>query len=195
MSNATMEREEAARLPEGDVVRILLEQHARIRDLFTEVKSAQGERKREIFDELRALLAIHETAEEMILRPTAERTAGAAEAEARNHEEEEANKVLAQLEKVDVGGAEFDSQIAAFERSVIDHAEHEEQEEFPAVRQGCDENQLRGMGALLMTAEKLAPPHPHPRAAGSTAAQWLTGPFASMVDRVKDALTRSRGGT
>ncbi|MFJ5531814.1 hemerythrin domain-containing protein [Streptomyces sp. NPDC093261] len=195
MSNATMERAEAARLPEGDVVRILLEQHARIRDLFAEVKGAQGDEKKEIFDELRALLAVHETAEEMILRPVAEKTAGAAEAEARNHEEEEANKVLAQLEKMDVGSPEFDTRIAAFERAVIDHAEHEEQEEFPAVRQGCDEDKLKGMGTLLEAAEKMAPTHPHPTAAGSTTAQWLTGPFVSMVDRVKDALTRSRGGS
>ncbi|MGW1161969.1 hemerythrin domain-containing protein [Streptomyces sp. NPDC002513] len=195
MSNATTEREEAARLPEGDVVRILLEQHARIRDLFDEVKHARQEQKRQIFDELRALLVVHESAEEMILRPMAKRTAGAAEAQARNHEELEANKVLVQMEKIAVGSPEFDAGIAAFERSVIDHAEREEQEEFPAVRQGCDEHQLKGMGTLLQVAEKMAPTHPHPTAAGSTTALWLTGPFVSMIDRVKDALTRSRGGT
>ncbi|GHK01163.1 hemerythrin domain-containing protein [Streptomyces sp. NPDC003753] len=195
MSNATMERKEAARLPEGDVVRVLLEQHARIRDLFDDVKSARGEQKKQTFDELRALLAVHETAEELILRPTAKRTAGDAEAEARNHEEEEANKVLAELEKMDVTSAEFDAKLAAFEKAVIDHAEHEEREEFPAVRRGCDEEQLKGLGARLQMVEKVAPTHPHPTAAGSPAAQLLTGPFASMVDRVKDAITGSSGRT
>ena len=193
MSNATTERREAARLPEGDVVRILLEQHARIRDLFDEVKRAQGEQKKQTFDELRALLAVHETAEELILRPTARKTAGEAEAEARNHEEEEATKVLAELEKMDVSSPEFDDKFAAFEKSVIDHAEHEEQEEFPAVRRGCDEDHLKGMGSRLQLAEKVAPTHPHPTAAGSRAVQLLTGPFASMVDRVKDVLTGSTG--
>jgi hemerythrin superfamily protein len=191
VSNATTERREAARLPEGDVVRILLEQHARIRDLFAGVKNAQGDEKKQAFDELRALLAVHETAEELILRPTAKKTAGKEEAEARNDEEEAANKVLAELEKMDVGTPEFDDRFAGFERSVIDHAEHEEQEEFPAVRSGCDEEQLKGMGTRLQLAEKMAPTHPHPTAAGSPAAQWLTGPFASMVDRVKDTLGRS----
>ncbi|UXY23575.1 hemerythrin domain-containing protein [Streptomyces cynarae] len=195
MSDATMERKEAARLPEGDVVRVLLEQHARIRDLFDDVKSAQGEQKKQTFDELRALLAVHETAEELILRPTAKRTAGDAEAEARNHEEEEANKVLAELEKMDVTSAEFDGKLAAFEKAVIDHAEHEEREEFPAVRRGCDEEQLKGLGARLQMVEKVAPTHPHPTAAGSPAVQLLTGPFASMVDRVKDAITGSSGRT
>lgn len=194
MSSATTEREEAARLPEGDVVRVLLEQHAQIRDLFDQVNSSQGEQKKQKFDELRALLAVHETAEEMILRPTAKKTAGEAEAEARNHEEEEATKVLAELEKMDVSSAEFDAKFAAFERSVIDHAEHEEREEFPAVRQGCDEEQLKRMGSRLQTAEKMAPTHPHPTAAGSPAAQWVIGPFASMVDRVKDAITTGSAG-
>ncbi|MGI5401104.1 hemerythrin domain-containing protein [Streptomyces sp. CA-135486] len=77
------EREEAAKLPKGDVVGILLQQHGRIRDLFAEVKSAQREHKKQLFDELRAVLAMHETAEEMILRRAAKRTVGAEEAEAR----------------------------------------------------------------------------------------------------------------
>jgi hemerythrin superfamily protein len=192
VSNAQTERQEAARLPEGDVVRILLEQHARIRDLFAEVKNARGAQKKERFDELRALLAVHETAEEMILRPTAEKTAGEAEAEARNHEEEEANKTLVELEKMDIGSAEFDAKFAAFERSVIDHAEHEEQEEFTAVREGCAGDELRGMGSRLQAVERMAPTHPHPVAAGSPAAQWLTGPFTAMIDRVKDAIGTGR---
>ena len=188
MSTAQTERQEAARLPEGDVVRVLLEQHARIRDLFAEVKNAQGEQKQSRFDELRALLAVHETAEEIIVRPTAKSTAGEAEADARNHEEAEANHVLAELEKMDVHSADFDAKLAEFERSVIDHAEHEEQEEFPAVRQGCEQDKLNGMGSRLQAVEKMAPTHPPPSAAGSPTAQVLTGPFAAMVDRVKDAI-------
>ncbi|NYI03786.1 hemerythrin domain-containing protein [Allostreptomyces psammosilenae] len=194
MSTARTEREEAARLPEDDVIGILLAQHARIRDLFTDVKSAEGEHKQQAFDELRALLAVHETAEEMVLRPVAKKAAGEAEVDARNHEEEEANKVLAQLEDMDVSSPEFDALLVDFERSVIDHAEQEEREEFPAVLQECDEAQRGKMGARLRTVERIAPTHPHPTAAGSPAAQWTVGPFASLVDRTKDALKRSSPG-
>jgi hemerythrin superfamily protein len=194
VSSAHTEREQAAKLPEGDVVRILLEQHARIRDLFAEVKATQGDQKKSLFDELRALLAVHETAEEMIMRPTAKKMAGQAEADARNHEEEEANHVLADLEDMDVTSADFETKLSNFERSVIDHAEHEEEEEFPAVRQGCEQDELQGMGRRLQAVEKMAPTHPHPAAAGSPAAQALTGPFASMVDRVKDTIA-SAGST
>lgn len=191
MGDAQNDRDLAARLPEGDVVAILLEQHARIKELFGQVKESSGDVRKSRFDELRALLAVHETAEEMIVRPVAADTAGKAEADARNEEEAEANKVLAQLEKMDVDSAEFASQLAEFEQSVLEHAQKEETEEFPAVRAGCPEDQLQKMGRRLLSVEKMAPTHPHPVAAGSPAAQWLTGPFASMVDRAKDALSKS----
>ncbi|MBC2876871.1 MULTISPECIES: hemerythrin domain-containing protein [Streptomyces] len=188
MSGAKSDREQAARLPEGDVVAVLLAQHARIRELFADVKAADGEHKKQAFDELRALLAVHETAEEMVVRPVARDTAGKKEADARNAEEAEANKVLARLEKMDVDSPEFDARLREFEKAVVEHAEHEEREEFPTLRAGRDEAQLKRMGTMLRAAEKVAPTHPHPVAAGSTAAQWSVGPIASLVDRTKDAI-------
>ncbi|MDF3287781.1 MULTISPECIES: hemerythrin domain-containing protein [Streptomyces] len=193
MNKAEQERAQAAKLPADDVVGILLQQHARIRDLFDEVKSAEGERKQQTFEELRAVLAVHETAEEMIVRPVASETAGREEAEARNREEAEANKVLAKLESMDISNPEFDAILAEFEKAVSDHADKEEREEFPAVHQGRTEEQLIRMGKQLRAAEKIAPTHPHPATAGSPAAQWATGPLASLVDRTKDAIRSAAG--
>lgn len=187
MSGATT-RGGATRLPEGDVVAVLLEQHARIRELFAEVKSVTGERKQQAFDELRALLVVHETAEEMVVRPVARDTAGRNEVEARNHEEWEASKVLAALERTDVGSAEFDQRLGEFEKAVEDHARHEEREEFPTLRSGRSEAELRRMGAMVRAAAKVAPTHPHPATAGSPLAQWSVGPLTSLVDRAKDAI-------
>ena len=190
MTHATIGRARAAKLPEGDVVRILLEQHARIRDLFEEIRGSAGSRKRELFDELRQLLAVHETAEEMILRPTSRRVAGDDVVDARNHEEADANVVLARLEKLDPATPDFDTELAGFERAVLDHADLEERDEFSQVLTECDESERRLMGAMLLSAEAVAPTHPHPSTAGSTAAQWAVGPFASMVDRTRDAIRR-----
>ncbi|MFD5318502.1 hemerythrin domain-containing protein [Streptomyces sp. NPDC127098] len=183
------DRRKAAELPEGDVVRILLEQHGRIRDLFAEVKGAQGEVKQQAFDELRALLAVHETAEEMVIRPVAKDTAGKAEVEARNEEEHEANEVLMSLERMDVTSADFEREFADFERAVVAHAEKEENEEFPTIRAGRSEEQLQRMGRMLRAAEKVAPTRPHPSAAGKPMRQFAVGPFASLVDRTRDAIT------
>lgn len=193
MTTARMERAEAAELPEDDLIGVLLSQHARIRDLFPAVQSAQGEERRRRFDELRGLLAVHETAEEMILRPVAKKAAGAGEAEARNEEEAEADKVLSRLEKTDLGSAEFDRMLADFEKSVSAHADHEEKDEFPAIRRDCSEDDLRTLGRRLLAVEKTAPTRPHPGTAGSPAAQWTVGPFASLVDHAKDALGKASG--
>jgi hypothetical protein len=190
MGSSAEDRAKAAELPEGDVIRILLEQHARIRDLFAAVHAADVEQKSHTFDELRALLAVHETAEQMVLRPVSRDTAGAQVAEARMREEAEANEVLAELEKMDVTSADFDQRLAAFEKAVIEHAEKEETEEFPTVLAECDEDKRARMGQQVRAAEAVAPTHPHPSTAGSTAAQLAVGPFASLVDRVRDAIRK-----
>jgi hypothetical protein len=44
------------------------------------------------------------------------------------------------------------------------------------------------MGKVLRAAEKTAPTHPHPSTAGSPIAQWMVGPWASVIDRARDAI-------
>jgi hemerythrin superfamily protein len=191
MGDATEDRRKAAELPEGDVVRVLLEQHARIRDLFAEVKSETGEHKQQAFDELRGLLAVHETAEEMVLRPATKRAdddRGAKVADARNEEESQANKVLKDLESLDAESPEFDARLAEFEKAVDSHAEAEESEEFPLILESCDASERQTMGSRMLSAEKIAPTHPHPSTAGSTPAQFAVGPIASLIDRTRDAI-------
>jgi hemerythrin superfamily protein len=192
MGRITEDRQQAATLPEGDVIRILLEQHALIRELFGRVKAAVDPTQRQqSFDELRALLAVHETAEEMVLRPSSRKAAGDRVVDARNQEEAEATKVLADLETMDVDSPQFLEHLADFEQSVTDHAEAEEKEEFPQVLASVSEEQRNTMGRALVAAEKVAPTHPHPGAAGSTVAQWSVGPFASLMDRAKDAFRKA----
>ncbi|MCQ4083678.1 hypothetical protein NGB36_24545 [Streptomyces sp. RB6PN25] len=50
------------------------------------------------------------------------------------------------------------------------------------------------MGTRLLAVEKIAPTHPHPEVAGSPMAQAAIGPFASLVDRTKDALKSVQSG-
>jgi hemerythrin superfamily protein len=177
--------------PQGDAIDVLLSQHQRVRDLMVDVRQAGGENKRQAFDELRTLLATHETVEEMVLRPVT-RSIGEAEiAQARNEEEDQANHVLADLEKLDCDTQEFDEVFATFETAILRHAQHEEREEFPQVRSHLSTGQLETMGKALRAAEKVAPTHPHPGVAGSSAAQWAVGPFASLVDRARDAVSKA----
>jgi len=135
---------------------------------------------------------MHETAEEMVLRPVTSKIAADGVADARNAEEQEANEVLQKLEKVDPDSDEFAREFADLKASVDAHAESEEHEEFPAVLDQCDADQRRSMGRRMEAVEKVAPTRPHPSAAGSPAKQWTVGPFAALVDRARDALQSVR---
>ena len=186
-------RQDAAQLPEGDVIRILLEQHARIVELFGQVHDATADSRRQVFDELRRLLAVHEAAEEMIVRPVTRAAAhGNRIASARNHEEHMAAHLLADLEKMDVSSPEFPAALAKFETSVAEHARREETEEFPLILTARSEQQRAWMGKGLRAAEAFAPTHPHPVAAGSTTAQYALGPFASLLDHARDVMKKAR---
>jgi hypothetical protein len=91
-----------------DVVDLLLDQHRQIRGLLSDVLDARGPDRQRAFDDVRELLARHETGEEMILRPlTRKAPDGAPVADARFAEENEAKEVLARLEKMDVDSPEF----------------------------------------------------------------------------------------
>jgi len=162
-------------LHEEDVVEILLRQHARIRESFIQVKAATGVDRQQQFGQLRALLAAHESAEEMVLRPVSSQTTGSEVADARNAEEKEANRMLARLDDLDANGAEFEVLLRQFQQAVLDHADNEEKYEFPYVQKGRTPDQLASMGRVLLAVEKIAPTHPHPGTAGSPTLQWALG--------------------
>ena len=174
------------------IVTMLREQHTIVRSLLDRVVSSTGEQRREAFDEVRELLARHETGEEMILRPMTRRVPGGeAVAEGRMAEENEAKEVLAKLEKLDADSGEFQTMFAEFRSSVLEHAGAEERDEFPLLEQGTfDEQALEKAGHKLEAAEKSAPTHPHP-SAKTTAMNYVAGPFAAMVDRARDLFSKS----
>jgi hypothetical protein len=191
MTQARQERVRAAELPPGSVVSVLLEQHAKIRELFAETTVARGEARRQSFDELRELLAVHEAGEEIVVRPVSKNAADGAVANARNQEEKEAASALAQLEKLDVDDREFAEKFTAFEHEVSHHADAEEREEFPFILDTVDHDKQLEMGSRLLKVQRAAPTHPHPGAAGSPTAQKVLGPFAGLLDKARDAFSKS----
>ncbi|WP_406276305.1 hemerythrin domain-containing protein [Nocardia sp. NBC_00881] len=178
----------------SDAVDFLIEQHGRIRQLFVETAQASDAKARENkFFELRRLLAVHETAEEEIIHPRARREIGdgAAIVDARLEEENKAKKQLADLEAVDVDSVEFEVKLEGLRRAVLAHAEHEESEEFNRLRQELDPDALQRMRSTVELAESMAPTRPHPGIESATA-NMLAGPFAAMMDRAKDMITKPR---
>lgn len=174
---------------EKDVVTLLRDQHQRIRALFEEVASASSyDSKQVLFDELRRLLAVHETAEEMVTHPRARMAEGNDVVDDLLAEEHEAKEMLAELDSMTVDEPGFDEKLAALRAAVTAHAEHEERDEFPLLRRDNDEAALALMAKAVRAAEAIAPTHPHPRAGESLTTNAALGPVASVVDRTRDAV-------
>ena len=175
----------------SDVIEFLLNQHQQVKGLMADVLASTGEERQRYFDTVREMLARHETAEEMIVRPLTKKAPGGDQiAQGRMDEENEAKEVLADLEKMDVDTPAFTAKFGEFRDSVLEHAEHEETQEFPLLRQTCDPEALVKARDRVKRAEEMAPTHPHP-SAKTTAANYVAGPFAAMLDRARDAFSSS----
>lgn len=181
--------EQLPSLAEDDVIHILMEQHERIKALFAQLFSADGRDERHrTFLELRALLVVHETVEQIVLRPVSEPLTPPGLTERRTLEEKEATILLAELEDTDVGCELFDELLADLESVMLGHARAEEIEEFSPVVEHCSPAERAEMGRRVRAAERLAPTRPHPTLAGSPDRLRSVGPLASLIDRVRDAV-------
>jgi hemerythrin superfamily protein len=179
---------------QDDVVVLLRAQHERIRSLFEEVDKAAGsEPKQAAFETLRRLLAVHETAEELIVHPEARHAEGGSDVVgARLREERDAKEVLAELDGMKVTDPGFADRFATLRRAVLAHADNEEREEFPLLQEHTDQKTLVRMASAVRAAEAMAPTHPHPGVESMTA-NLVAGPIASLVDRTRDAVRAALG--
>lgn len=176
-----------------DVVDLLLAQHARIRDLFEEVLTHTGTQRKEAFDRLVRLLAVHETAEEEIIHPLARRSLEGGEGivEDRLREEREAKEVLARLDGMDTDTPGFEAELDKLRIAVLNHARAEERYEFYRLREELNAAERAGLAAAVRAAEAVAPTRPHP-GTESPAKNLLVGPALAIMDRVRDLIRDAR---
>lgn len=176
-----------------DVVKFLKAQHALIEDMFDEVLSASDTEARETaFVALRQLLAVHETAEEMIVHPRVRGQGGDELVDARLHEEHDSKEQLSSIEKLDIDSKEFIAELTKLRDAVLEHAEHEENEEFTHLERDLDANERELMTKAVQAAEAIAPTRPHP-GVESAKLNFAVGPFASLLDRARDLISKATG--
>lgn len=161
-----------------DIVDTLLAHHQQIKLLFAETDLATGEHKQQLFQELVALLAVHESVEEILVHPLAERKLADGESVVpqRLAEEQEAKEALSRLYDLGVEHPEFNRELIALRDAVAAHARAEETLEFAQLRSAVDSDQLR----RLRSAMTEVPPN--------AAANLLLGPPLAIFDRAHDML-------
>ncbi len=173
-----------------DVVDVLLGHHQQIKLLFGQLDSSTGEHKQQQFTDLVALLAVHESVEQLLVHPLAQEDLpeGEAVVQARLAEEQEATDALARLYDLGVEDPKFDEELFALRDAVAAHAAAEEEQEFARLRAVTDAQQLQRMASIAETAAALLPTVPHPQAKATRDASQLVGPPKTVFDRARQAL-------
>jgi hemerythrin superfamily protein len=178
-----------------EVIAFLKAQHNLIEDMFDQVLHASDPHAREQpFIELRQLLAVHETAEEMVVHPRARREVETFDSivDARLEEEHDAKQLLSRIEKIDITSQEFIDELTTLRDAVLDHAQHEETYEFPKLDKQLDAEESKRLTAAVRAAEAIAPTRPH-AGVESPLLNFAVGPFASMLDRARDLIQHGIG--
>jgi hemerythrin superfamily protein len=171
----------------GDVVDLLLRQHAAIRRLCDAVLAAPSGGRDEPFRALLRLLAVHEAVEEEIVHPYVKRRVEGSrpEVEHRIDEEREVNRMLVALDALGPDGPGFDELFPRFRTALLAHTDKEESSEFASLRSATHPVERRAMAAAVRVASVLAPTHPHP-GNESGARTVLVGTPLAMIDRARD---------
>jgi len=112
-----------------ELVDFLTEQHDQLKSLLPKVLAQSGGERKALWRHVRQLLAVHEALEQETVHPAAAQLTDDAESP-RLEEESEAEHAITALESHDVDGDDFAEGYDDLQGDVVDHAEHEESEEF-----------------------------------------------------------------
>jgi len=142
----------------GDVVDVLLTQHALLEEQFRLVASATRKPERKAaFAELARLLTVHETIEQELVHPEATLDSEPEVVAERIEEERRADEVLAELFEIEVNDPDFPRLLQGLKESVLAHATREERYEFPRLRHGHPPDRLRELALAVTAAFDAAP--------------------------------------
>lgn len=176
-------------MAEQDIVDRLTDDHNEIRSLFGELDTTPTEQRGDLFRHIVSELARHEAAEEAVVHSATRDDVPGGEqiANAVLEEEDQAERLMAEMEEIDPTSQEFLTRFGHLRDDVLAHAEHEEAEEFPRLREHLDTDRRVQMADGFERLKGLAPTHPHPHTPQDPKVRAAVGPIAGIFDRARDA--------
>ena len=133
----------------------------------------------------------HEAVEEMYFWPAVRDNiqSGSTLADEAIGQEQAAKQVLANLDKVGSGDAEFERLLGKFVTDAREHIEFEETQVWPLLRTALPAETSAELGKKIAEGKKTAPTRPHPHTPPSPGALKAAGPVAAAADKARDKLT------
>jgi len=184
-----------------DVFQVLKQDHDEVKAMLAELESgpkastgatpAQLAFRKQAVDALIIEQSQHEAAEQQHFWPAMKQLGsdGLRVAELGLEQEAGADKVLADLSRLNPDDEGFEEQLIAFSADARAHIAYEEAHAWPLLRASIGEEEAQLLGNQIAAAKKLAPTRPHPHVPTQAGPAKTAGPLAGMADRVRDAVT------
>ena len=176
-----------------DVVDILTRDHQEMVELISRIEgAADAGTRRDLADAVIAEVMRHAVAEEMYVYPAVEKHVphGKDEVEHDKEEHEEIVQIMKRLEDVDASDERFLELVRELDGKLRHHAEDEEKEQFPKLRQHLPAEDLMELGRKVEAVKRVAPTRPHPSAPHAELFHKTVGAGIGLVDRLRDRLTQ-----
>ncbi|HZT65746.1 MAG TPA: hemerythrin domain-containing protein [Acidimicrobiales bacterium] len=175
-----------------DAITLLENDHKTVNQLFGRFqRSSKPETLSSLAREIVHELSVHAAVEEQFVYPMIRLRAeqGGELADHSIDEHATVKRLLADLEKLDATQAGFERKMGQVIDAVRHHVKEEESEILPTLRRSVKRDQLQRLGSIIEQAKAVVPTHPHPLVPGTATAQLIAGPWASVLDHLRDLLT------
>ena len=185
----------------ADVFTVLSQDHEEVKRMLAELEkgpsraTGAGEDQLALRKKMTEQLIIeeskHEALEEMYFWPAVRDHLpdGGRLADQATGQEQEAKEVLAKLDKLDAGDAEFEKLLGTFIGAAREHIQFEETAVWPGLRIALNSERAEELGAQIAEGKKTAPTRPHPHTPPSSGVLKTAGPIAAAADKARDAVT------
>ncbi|HEY6311723.1 MAG TPA: hemerythrin domain-containing protein [Streptosporangiaceae bacterium] len=185
----------------ADVFAVLAKDHDETKDMLAELEKgptratganeAQLALRKKMTETLIIEASKHEALEEMYFWPVVRDHLpnGDTLADEAIGQEQEAKQVLARLDKLGAGDAEFEKLLGTFIGAAREHIEFEETRVWPRLRTALNTERAAELGVQITAGKKAAPTRPHPHTPPSPGVLKATGPAVAMADKARDAVT------
>jgi len=191
-----------------DVFHVLKKDHDEVKAMLAQLeagpKASTGATPEQLMFRKQALDAViieqskHEAAEQQYFWPAVKQLGpdGVRVAEIGLEQEAEADKLLADLDKLNADDEGFEEQVIAFSADARAHIAYEEAHAWPLLKASVGEEEAQLLGSQITEAKKLAPTRPHPHIPPQGGPAKTAGPMAGLADRLRDSVTgRGKAGS
>lgn len=177
-----------------DPVRLIKQDHRRVKVLFRRLEQAKSKSERQkVGEEIIEELSVHAAIEEQLIYPMVRRgSAKRAEESVLNALEEHhvMKLVLAELDGMDAGDERYLAKFHVVREAVESHIDEEETKLLPALERALEPELSRNLADAMRMMKAAAPNHPHPMAPDEPPGNLVAAMLAKMSDTGKDLIRK-----